>query len=90
MSANLLDLGAGELRRRLVESARTALTENGYEITNVPKRGRSVIWKIRKNGAEDLVTIRTTQDRYFAFNRIGDSWQTLDEVDRVIAYKAVT
>lgn len=78
------DLKPAELRRKLVQRALTALQEMGYEVTDIPQRGRSVMWKIRKNGTEQLAALRTTRDRCIAFTRVGDSWKTLDDVDRVI------
>lgn len=78
------NLGHGGRRRRLLEIAREALEAAGYEVTTVPGTRRSVIWKIRRDGSTSTVAIRTTIDRWFAFNRDGDGWKPLDDVDDVV------
>lgn len=68
----------------LVEAAKRAASEAGYELERQPGRGRSNIWKIKQNGQEQLACIRTTRDRWIAFPPLKDRWKTLDDVDVVI------
>lgn len=68
----------------LVKAAKNALVGAGYEIERLPGRGRSNVWKIAKGGVEQLASIRTTQDRWFAFPPLDDKWKTLDDVDIVV------
>lgn len=68
----------------LVEAAKNALSASGYEIERIPGRGRSNVWKVAKGGVEQLASIRTTRDRWFAFPPLDDKWKTLDDVEIVI------
>ena len=68
----------------LVEAAKNALSSSGYEIERIPGRCRSNVWKVTKGGVEQLASIRTTRDRWFAFPPLDDKWKTLDDVEIVI------
>tara|TARA_R110002110_G_scaffold415612_6_gene652080 strand:- start:108808 stop:109491 length:684 start_codon:yes stop_codon:yes gene_type:complete len=70
----------------LVEAAKRCLEEQGYELERVPGRGLSNIWTTSKNGQSQIASIRTTQDRWFAFPPLNDgkNWKTLDDVDTVV------
>lgn len=71
--------------QRLVRAARRALEEQGYTVVRMPGRGLSNIVKITKDGKTALAAIRTTQDRYIAFNPLeAGGWKTLDEVEWVV------
>jgi len=62
------------------------LKDNGFEPQRVPGRGRSNIWEIKEKGQQKRVSIRTSQDRWFAFppSEKGARWRTLDDVDIVM------
>lgn len=70
----------------LVEAAKRCLEEQGYELERVPGRGLSNIWTMSKDGQSEIASIRTTQDRWFAFPPLnnGENWKTLDDVDTVV------
>ena len=70
----------------LVEAAKRALEEQGYSMERVPGRGLSNIWKVSKGGKTQVASIRTTQDRWFAFPPLNDGtkWKTLDDADIVV------
>lgn len=70
----------------LVGAARRAIEEDGLTPTRVPGRGRSNIWEVKRDGEVRRVSIRTTNDRWFAFPPLkrGTKWKTLDDVDVVV------
>lgn len=57
--------------------------KSGYSLSKVPGRGLSNTWAVTKNGNTQKLSIRTTQDKWFAFPKSGDGWKTLDDVDLV-------
>lgn len=75
-----------EIWQKLVDAATRTAKERGegHEPRREPGRGRSNVWTIWHNGKKQLASIRTTQDRWFAFPRVKDGWKTLDKVDVVI------
>ncbi len=78
-------LGQSERWHRLVRAAKRALEEQGYTVARMPGRGLSNIMKVTKAGKTELAAVRTTQDRWFAFNPTeGGGWKTLDEVEWVV------
>ena len=52
----------------------------------MPGRGRSNTWEIQEDGRSKRVSIRTTKDRWFAFQPLegGKKWKTLDDVEIVV------
>jgi hypothetical protein len=85
MPAQFQSLTQSERWYRLVEAAKRALRERGYDVVRMPGRGLSNMFKITKAGKTELAAIRTTQDRYFAFNPTDKGgWKTLDEVEYVV------
>jgi hypothetical protein len=70
----------------LVAAATRALKGEGFVPERVPGRGRSNVWEIEENGQRKRISIRTTKDRWFAFQPLkkGTEWKTLDDVDIVI------
>jgi hypothetical protein len=70
----------------LTEAAKRALVEQGYSMERVPGRGLSNIWKVSKGGKTQVASIKTTQDRWFAFSPLNDGteWKTLDDADIVV------
>lgn len=85
---NLKKLKPGERQRLLCGFARRALEDAGYEITTVRGTRRSIIWELRRDAAARRVAVRSTIDRWFAFNRQGKRWKPLDHVDDVIVAAA--
>lgn len=72
----------------LVDAAVQAMESEGYELERKPGRGRSNIWRMKRDGQERLVSIRTTRDRWIAFPPRDGGWRTLDDVE-VVAVAAV-
>ncbi len=69
----------------LVDVAVQSLSETGLKPEKVRGRGRSNIWTIQENGTRKFLSIRTTRDRWIAFQPLpGRKWQTLDNMDIVI------
>ena len=58
----------------------------GLAPVRLPGRGRSNTWEIQEDGRCKRVSIRTTRDRWFAFQPLeeGKKWKTLDDVEIVI------
>ncbi|MFC3632197.1 hypothetical protein ACFOM8_22620 [Paracoccus angustae] len=71
--------------RFLTEAAMKALQEDGWSISKSTGHGRANVWNINKNGKSGRVSIRTTRDRWIAYQPLkkGSSWKTLGEVDFV-------
>lgn len=84
MAADLRDYPSGEAQKILVNCARQVLSEAGYQIRPVPQPGRGVIWQIERGKERSRTAVRTTRDRWFAFNPSGTGWKTLDDVERVV------
>lgn len=78
-------LNQSEKWHRLVRAAKRALEEQGYQVERVPGRGLANVMRITKGGKTALASIRTTNDRYIAFNPLeAGGWKTLDEVEWVV------
>lgn len=75
---------SSEIWQKLVDAAKKAADKQGYKLERLPGRGRSNVWTMQPDGEKRLVSIRTTQDRWFAFPRVKSGWKTLDKVDVVI------
>ena len=75
------------IRGRLFSVAVEALEGKGWKVTRVSGFGKSSVRRITKNGKNQLVSIRTTQDTYIAFPRTkdGTQWLTLSDVDVIVA-----
>lgn len=75
------------IRRQLRDAAEKALRDNGWRVTKPTGTGKSSVRKIERDGTSMLVSIRTTQDQWFAFPRRQDDsgWGTLPHVDAVVA-----
>lgn len=70
---------------RMVRAARRALEEQGYQVERMPGRGLANIMRLTKEGKTELASIRTTQDRWYAYNPLpAGGWKTLDEVEWVV------
>lgn len=72
--------------RLMVNAAKRALEREGYALERVPGRGLSNVWSISKGGRREVVAIRTTRDRWIAFQPLdgGKGWKTLDDVEKVV------
>ncbi len=84
MSKEFKDLTKVEAWHMLVKAGRQAAEAEGYELDRQPGRGRSNIWKVKRDGKVQLACIRTTRDRWIAFPPMNGGWKTLDKVDLVI------
>ena len=82
----IADLPSKVVWRLLVEAAKRTLEAGGYELSRVPGRGLSNLWIFEKDGKRGSASIRTSQDRWFAFPPLdgGRRWKTLEDVDIVL------
>lgn len=71
--------------RFLTDAAVKAMREAGWSVSKAPGQGRSNIWNITKKGRSGSVSIRTTRNRWIAYQpqNNGKKWKTLDDVDFV-------
>lgn len=71
--------------RFLSDVAMKAMRADGWTITKAPGHGRANVWNISKKGKDGRVSIRTTQNRWIAYQPQdgGKHWKTLDAVDFV-------
>lgn len=71
--------------RYLTDHALRALREDGWEISKAPGHGRSNVWRITRGKESGLVSIRTTKERWIAYQPQDDGkkWKTLDSADYV-------
>ena len=86
MTNEMKELSKSKRWHVLVEAAKRGVQEQGYTMQRVAGRGLSNIWNIEKDGESQVASIRTTQDRWFAFPPLKDgaAWKTLDDVEAVI------
>lgn len=71
--------------RFLTDAAVKAMREAGWSVSKAPGQGRSNTWNITKKGKSGSVSIRTTRNRWIAYQpqNNGKKWKTLDDVDFV-------
>ncbi len=76
-----------ELRRKLFRMATEALEGDGWTVERVKGERKSSVRRIKKGGKSLLVAIRTTRDQWigFHFDEKSKTWDTLSEVDAVVA-----
>jgi hypothetical protein len=74
------------MKTQLFNIAVDALEKAGWKVERVQGSGKSSVRRITKGAVSKTVSIRTTQDTWIAFPRIGNDkgWRTLDEVDAVV------
>ena len=86
MSNPFDQMSNAQARRLLVSAAVRALEEAGLAPERLPGRGLSNMWDIEEKGKQKRAAIRTSKDRWFAFQPLeeGTAWKTLDFVDIVI------
>lgn len=75
------------MRERLFEIGIETLSQQGWNVERIPGFGKSSVRRISKGGRNRKVSIRTSQDTWIAFprNDKDDCWETLSEVDVVLA-----
>lgn len=80
--------------RLLTDHALRALRDQGWDVAKAPGHGRSNVWRIQRGNESGLVSIRTTKDRWIAYQpqEGGEKWKTLNVADYVcisaLAYDA--
>lgn len=86
MSNLFLDLSSSQAWQVSAGAATKALIDAGYQLTRLPGRGRSNVYTAQKGAKSELISVRTTRGRKFAFPSInkGKAWLTLDDVDSVV------
>jgi hypothetical protein len=74
-------------RGKLFQAALQALKDEGWTIERIAGSGKSSVRRITNGKLTEIVSIRTTQDRWIAFPRTPDdnAWATLQDVDCVVA-----
>lgn len=72
--------------RLMVGAAIEGAKRIGYELKRQPGRGLSNTYDAIKDGKTLTVSVRTTRDRWFAYQPVegGTRWKTLDEVELVL------
>lgn len=75
-----------KLRKALFSHAIELLRKKGWTVEKARGLGKGSVRRITRDGESKLVSIRTTQDRWFAFPRDEKNkrWGTLDDVDLVV------
>ena len=60
-------------------AAKKGAESQGLALSRVPGRGLANVWKAEKGGKKQLASIRTTRDRWIAFQPLeyGKKWKTL-------------
>lgn len=68
--------------RTLTDAAVKALREKGWEVEKEPGMTRQNVWRMTRDGESHLVSVRTTRNRWIAYNTVenGKKWKTLDDV----------
>lgn len=68
--------------RKLTDAAVNALREKNWEVEKEPGMTRQNVWRMTRNGESHLVSVRTTRNRWIAYNTMekGKKWKTLDDV----------
>jgi hypothetical protein len=80
------ELKQGAAWQVLVAAAKRAMSERGYKLTREPGRGLSNMYAAENDGKKFRAAIRTTRDRWIAFQPVvgGAGFKTLAEVDLVV------
>lgn len=70
----------------MVGAARRAAEENGFVVKRLPGRGLSNTVVMEKDGRSQVTSIRTTRDRWIAYQPVegGKDWKTLGDVESVL------
>lgn len=86
MANEMEGLNSSQRWALLVSAAKQGAQNAGYSLKRVPGRGLSNVWEITKNGKVEKASIRTTRDRWIAYQPLdkGKRWKTLDDVNWVI------
>ncbi len=83
---NVSGPGKVAVRNFLKRTALKELERLGYRIERIPRAGKSSLRMITKDGVSQKVTIRTSQDTWYAFprNDTNTGWSTLEDADVVV------
>lgn len=75
------------IRGLLFRAAIKALQDDKWTVERIAGSGKASVRRITKGKLVETVSIRTTQDQWFAFPRTpkDDAWATLQDVDYVVA-----
>jgi hypothetical protein len=86
MTMRFSEASGSDQWRVMVAAALKGAISQGYEMKRLPGRGLSNIWTAEKDGKKYLSAVRTSKDRWIAFQpqNNGTEWKTLGEVDLVI------
>lgn len=86
MTNRLKEMGETASWRLMVNAAIKGAQEQGYDLKRLPGRGLSSMYRASKDGGEHVVSIRTTRDRWIAFQPLaeGTRWKTLEDADLVL------
>jgi hypothetical protein len=82
----LKEMGETASWRLMVSAAIEGAKQNGYAAKRQPGRGLSNTWELTKSGTTKIASVRTTRNRWIAFQPLenGARWKTLDDVDLVL------
>jgi hypothetical protein len=83
---NVSGPGKVAVRNFLKRTALRELERQGYKVERIPRAGKSSLRMITKDGASQKVTIRTSQDTWYAFprNDTNTGWSTLEDAEVVV------
>jgi hypothetical protein len=75
------------MKKFLFSAGISALESSGWAVERVQGSGKSSVRRITKGSTTKVVSIKTTQDTWIAFQRTDDDkgWGTLDDVDALVA-----
>jgi hypothetical protein len=76
----------GPRKGRLFQIGLDTLRRDGWTVERIPGFGKSSVRRILKNGEARKVSVRTSQDTWFAFprNHKDNGWVTLSDMDSVL------
>ena len=82
----LKEMGETAAWHLMVGAALEGARKQGFAMKKQPGRGLSNVYELTKDGRTQIVSVRTTRDRYIAFPPLDDGkrWKTLDDVEAVL------
>ena len=86
MTNRLKEMGDSAAWHLLVSASLEGARQLGFSLKRQPGRGLSNTYEMTKGGKTQIVSVRTTRDRWVAFPPLesGAKWKTLDDVDVVL------
>lgn len=83
---NVSGPGKVAVRNFLKRTALKELERQGYKVERIPRAGKGSLRRITKDGVSKTVTIRTSQDTWYAFprNDTNSGWSTLEDAEVVV------